>query len=313
MSDIPKGDRAAAMRTYLHLDVFTDTLFAGNQLAVFLDGGGLEPEVMQKIAREMAFSETTFVMPAEDPSTDVRVRIFTPGTELPMAGHPTIGTAFAMAHERRVTPEQALVTFGLGVGPTPVRLEWRDGQLGFAWMRQAVPSFGAIPNDIDQLAAMIAVDPHEILKTNLPVQEASSGVPMLLVPMASREGVDSATPNVSAITHFFRGANMPEMPIYVFSFEAHADNATVYSRMFAPGFGIIEDPATGSACGPLGGYLFHHGVVSADDAKSMVNLQGAKMGRPSYIHISVTATELTMTDVQVGGKSILVGSGTVNI
>ena len=164
------------MRTYLHLDVFTDTLFAGNQLAVFLDGGGIEPAVMQQIAREMAFSETTFVMPAEEPGTDVRVRIFTPGTELPMAGHPTIGTAFAMAREKHVTPAQDVVTFGLGVGPTPVRLEWNDGQLGFAWMRQAVPSFGAVPNDVEQLAAAIGVDAHEILTTNLPVQEVSSGV-----------------------------------------------------------------------------------------------------------------------------------------
>src|SRR5262245_3461939 len=124
---------------YLHLDVFTVEPLAGNQLAVFLDAGGLEAELMQRIALEMAFAETTFVLPAEQPGTDCRVRIFTPRVELPMAGHPTIGTTFALAHEQFVSEGRPSITLGLGVGPTPVDLEWRENRLQFAWMTQRLP------------------------------------------------------------------------------------------------------------------------------------------------------------------------------
>jgi len=127
---------------YLHLDVFTDRLFGGNQLAVFLDGRGLSPDTMQAIAKEMNFSETTFVLPPERPDTDVRVRIFTPGEELPMAGHPTIGTAFALARAGVLAPGRDRVVFGLGVGPTEVALKWNGDTLAFAWMTQLNPTFG---------------------------------------------------------------------------------------------------------------------------------------------------------------------------
>src|SRR5262245_45098572 len=119
---------------YLHLDVFTDRPLTGNQLAVFLDAPGLDPDVMQRIALEMAFSETTFVLPPEHPGVDYRVRIFTPRSELPMAGHPTIGTTFALAHAGRITQASAFITLGLGIGPTPLGLEWRGDHLDFAWM-----------------------------------------------------------------------------------------------------------------------------------------------------------------------------------
>src|SRR5579864_8718884 len=118
---------------YLHYDVFTGHLFGGNQLAVFLDGRGLAAETMQAIAKEMNFSETTFVLPPERTDTDMRVRIFTPGEELPMAGHPTIGTTFALARTGVLGPDRGGVVFGLGVGPTPVSLTWNGGDLSFAW------------------------------------------------------------------------------------------------------------------------------------------------------------------------------------
>src|SRR5437763_5686272 len=126
---------------YLHYDVFTDRLFGGNQLAVFLDGRGLPTETMQAIAKEMNFSETTFVLPAEAPGTDIRMRIFTPGEELPMAGHPTIGSAFALATEGIIAKGRERFVFGLGVGPTPVTLEWKRDELDFAWMTQKLPAF----------------------------------------------------------------------------------------------------------------------------------------------------------------------------
>ena len=124
---------------YLHLDVFTDRRFEGNQLAVFLDGRGLSPGTMQTIAREMNFSESTFILPAERTDTDVRMRIFTPGVELPMAGHPTIGSTFALAHTQVIAPGRDHFVFGLGVGPTRVELAWQDGALSFARMDQRPP------------------------------------------------------------------------------------------------------------------------------------------------------------------------------
>src|SRR5580704_8634623 len=119
---------------YLHYDVFTDRLFGGNQLAVFLDGRGLTTSAMQAIANEMNFSESTFILPPQQAGTDVRLRIFTPTTELTMAGHPTIGSTFALARTGAISPDRDRLVVGLGVGPTPVSLTWRGDDLGFAWM-----------------------------------------------------------------------------------------------------------------------------------------------------------------------------------
>src|SRR4051812_13769575 len=128
---------------YLHYDVFTDHLFGGNQLAVFLDGRGLPADTMQSIAKEMNFSETTFVLPADAPATDVRMRIFTPAEELPMAGHPTIGTTFALARAGAIDLGRQHFVFGCGIGPVPVAMTWNGVDLGFAWMTQRLPVFGA--------------------------------------------------------------------------------------------------------------------------------------------------------------------------
>src|SRR5262245_27144676 len=140
---------------YLHYDVFTDRIFCGNQLAVVLDGRGLSSETMQAIAKEMNFSETTFVLPAERPDTDQRVRIFTPAEELPMAGHPTIGTTFALARTGVIAASREQLTLGLGVGPTPVSLKWSGEDLRFAWMTQGAPTFGEPIADRAGAAAML--------------------------------------------------------------------------------------------------------------------------------------------------------------
>ncbi len=298
---------------YLHLDVFTDSPFTGNQLAVFLDAAGLDSDLMQTIAMEMAFSETTFILPAETSDTDIRVRIFAPHTELPMAGHPTIGTTFALAHEGRIPRERPTVTLGLGVGPTPVLLEWESDRLQFAWMRQPVPEFGAIRSDIESLAAALEVEEKDIRDTMLPVQVVSSGVPFLFVPLLSRAAVNAAVLDRGALRRFCQAADLPELPVFVFSLERADDDATVFSRMFAPVFDIPEDPATGGASGPLGGYLVHHEAVPAEQATHMVSLQGAKMGRPSRIHISIDARDGLIKAVRVGGQAVLVGEGTIQV
>jgi trans-2,3-dihydro-3-hydroxyanthranilate isomerase len=291
--------------------VFTDRPFRGNQLAVFPDAGGLDADVMQEIAAEMAFPESSFVFAPNSDATYVHVRIFTPRRELPMAGHPTIGTAFALAHEGRIARGRDRVTLGLGVGPTPVSLEWSGRELEFAWMAQPVPEFGAAPARIAALAQALGVGERDIGATGLPVREVSSGVPFLFVPLISRQAVDRVAVDRSALRRFFDAEGLAELPVFVFTLESGADDATVFSRMFAPAFGVAEDPATGGAGGPLGAYLVVHEAIPADRAAHIVSLQGAAMGRPSRIHISVASRDGHVSAVRAGGRAVLVGSGSL--
>ena len=296
---------------YLHLDVFTSTPFSGNQLAVFPNPGDLPAETMQAIAKEMAFSETTFIFPPEH-GGDVKMRIFTPGEELPMAGHPTIGTTFALAMEGTIARGRERWIFELGVGPTPVSLEWDDHGLAFAWMTQPLPTFGRSITDRAALASAIGLEERALLG-NLPAQIVSCGVPFLFVPVATRAAVDAVTIDRRALRKAFEHDAIEEVPVFFFTTDDAADGCRVYSRMLAPGFGIAEDPATGGASGPLGCYLLHHDVVTPQEARELVSLQGVAMGRPSRIHISIDAERDRITRVRVGGRSVLVGRGELTI
>jgi trans-2,3-dihydro-3-hydroxyanthranilate isomerase len=294
---------------YLHLDVFTRDRFGGNQLAVFLGAETMTTALMQTVTREINFSESTFILPNERPDTDIRMRIFTPGREMPVAGHPTIGSTFALAIEGIIPAGQRRWVFGLNIGPTPVDIDWDGSRPAFAWMTQQQPVFGAIATDIESVARAAGVDPGAILATGLPVQEVSCGVPFVFVPLATRSAVDGAAANLPAFTSMCRAAGFNDHAMFVFSREAGPDAATVYSRMFAPGLGVNEDPATGIASGPLGCYLVTHGVVSAGRAGRILSLQGAKMGRPSWIHIDIGLDGGHIIRVRVGGEAVLVAEG----
>lgn len=297
---------------YLHLDVFTARRFEGNQLAVFLDARDLDPRAMQTIAREMNFSESTFLLPAERPDTDVRMRIFTPGVELPMAGHPTIGTTFALAHTGVIAPGRDHFVFGLGVGRTRVELTWTGLDLSFAWMDQRIPDVRQPVASVDRICRAIGVDPAAHTRTGRPAQEISCGVPYILVPLATRADVDAALPDMNLLREIQSAFGNEHTGIYVFSTESHDDDVTAYSRMFAYGLGIAEDPATGSACGPLGAYLVLQRLVTGDAATRMVSWQGVAMGRPSRIHIAITTTDTgAVSRVQVGGQAIIVAKGSL--
>jgi trans-2,3-dihydro-3-hydroxyanthranilate isomerase len=298
---------------YLHLDVFTDHLFGGNQLAVFLDGRGLAADTMQAIAKEMNFSESTFILPPEKKGTDVRMRIFTPAEELPMAGHPTIGSTFALARAGVIAPDRKQFVFGLGVGPVPVSLSWKNAALTFAWMTQPNPTFGEPIANPTAAAEMLGLSPAAVAGTSLPVQVVSCGVPFLFVPLTTRRAVDSASLDIDALAAFYESSKKAAHGVFIFSAQPGSDKATVYSRMFAPNLGVVEDPATGSASGPLGCYLLKHRVVTPDKARAMLSLQGVKMGRPSHVHISIGATKNEITSVRVGGESVLAGEGTLYI
>lgn len=291
-------------RRFLQYDVFTDKPLAGNQLAVFTDTEGLTTEQMQSMTRETKFSECTFVQPAEAAGTDVRLRIFGPANEVPFAGHPVIGSTFALADDGVIAAGRKEFTFGLGIGPTLVELEWQGDRLRFAWMTQQKPVFGPTLNAPGPLAAALGIDPSALRSGVLP-QEVNCGSPFFMVPLVSRAAVDQAVIDPRASAAMFEAAQITRRGLFIFSTEPGADGATAYSRMM----GVNEDPATGSASGPLGCYLVKHGLVAPEKAGSIVSAQGVKMGRPSRIHIKLDLAGGEIARVRVGGTSVLVGEG----
>ena len=322
------GDKRRQAWTFLQYDVFTREPLLGNQLAVFTDAQGLDASLMQRIAREMNFAESTFILPVEWAGTDVRMRIFTPAVEMPMAGHPTIGSTFALADSGVIKPGTSRFMFHLNAGPTPVDLQWADDRLAFAWMTQPNPLFGRTVEDRAAVAATIGLTVDD-LRPDVPVQEVSCAVPFLYIPLRDRETVDRAISDAAAFKRL-AAATGADLPVFVFALDggdeggedlvrsttAEPTNPTprvpptmVYSRMFAPEFGIIEDPATGIASGPLGCYLVHHRLITPDAARAIVSHQGVAMGRASRVHISIGVADGVIHDVRVGGEAVLVARG----
>jgi len=297
---------------YQRVDVFTDRAFGGNPLAVFTNGRGLAAETMQAIAKEFNLSETTFVMPAEDPRCDWRVRIYTPGQELPMAGHPTIGTSFVLAREHLMRRDGAETTVTLeeGVGPVPVRVRFEGGEPVFAEMTQPLPTFGPRLTDARAAAAMLSLEAED-LETDLPLEVVSCGVPFLFVPLRTLSAARRARPRAELLERAAVDGVPPE--VFVFTREVERAESTVHSRMFAPGLGITEDPATGGASGPLGCYLVRHGLVACDPAAEIVSEQGLEMGRPSFIRIRIEREGADISAVRVGGQCHFMGEGFIEI
>lgn len=302
-----EGHRARAYR-YDQWDVFTKEPLTGNQLAVFLEPQGLTTRLMQSIAREMAFSETTFVFPPDNESVDFQIRIFGPDREFPFAGHPTIGTAFALARAGSISPGTERIIFSEGIGPVFVELEWNRDELHFAWMQDRVPTFGNTLQDTNGMAIALGLEPSELKSTLLPVQEVSGGASFLFVPLTSRSAVDRALLNTTALSALFEKAGMRRQSIFLFSTEANKDAATAYGRKL--GIDGREDPATGSAAGPLGYYLIQHGVVGKE-ADHILIRQGVRMGRPSWLHVQIDIIGNEITNVRVGGNSVFVGDGQI--
>jgi trans-2,3-dihydro-3-hydroxyanthranilate isomerase len=300
---------------YHLVDVFTDRQFGGNPLAVFTNGRGIETATMQAIAKELNLSETTFVLPPDDASNDYHVRIFTPGQELPMAGHPTVGTTFVLAREHMIArgADGAETTIKLeeGVGTIPVRIEWRESAAHFIEMRQPRPTFGPRVEDLQAVAAMLSIEPEEIEGTNLPVEVVSCGVPFLYVPLKSLRAVRNLKFRVDVLEDKLKDVAPPG--VFVFTREVEFANSTVHSRMFAPGLGVWEDPATGAASGPLGCYLVRHGVVPCDGWADITSEQGIEMGRPSFIKIRIAREGEEITDVRVGGECRFMGEGYLEV
>lgn len=298
---------------YLHYDVFTSRRFEGNQLAVFHDARGLSSGQMQVITKEMNFSECTFVLPSETPGTDVRMRIFTPGFELPMAGHPVIGSTFALAELGVIGPSRDSLVFGLGVGPTKVELAWAGNRLEFAWMDQGRPDYREPASPRPDIVRAVGLDPAAVDATGLPIEEISCGNSFLLIPVRTRAAVDAAEADLAAMRRIKSAFPSGHVGALFFSTEPIDSDVTAYSRMFAPSAGVVEDPATGSATGPLACYLVKHGLVHRDRMSDFVSLQGVAMGRPSRLHMRIAEDgHGVITRVQVGGKAVRVGEGQID-
>ena len=292
------------MRRYrlIQVDVFTRRAFGGNQLAIVPAAEGLTDEQMQEIALEMNFSETTFVLPPTDRSADARVRIFTPSTELPFAGHPIVGTGYLLGVERG----KGELLLEVKIGTLAVRVDPGDGRAGAASMDQPVPSFRPAEADRATLAGLVGLSPEEV-SDQTPAELGSAGNEFLYLPLRSLDAVRRAAGQAGALRRFF-GPDHGHPAVYLFSQEAESAAAVAHARMFSLvlGAGVHEDPATGSAAGPFGAYLVRHGLAQPG---RMVVEQGYEMRRPSQLELEIEAAGREVRAVRVGGGVVRVLEG----
>jgi trans-2,3-dihydro-3-hydroxyanthranilate isomerase len=301
---------------FAQVDVFTDRVFGGNPLAVFLDARGLDDALMQQIAREMNLSETVFLFPPSRPDCAAALRIFTPAREVPFAGHPTVGTAWVLAAHGMAPKGAARFVLEEKIGPVPVELEGDPARPGFIWMKHPDATFDPPLQNRDAVARALGLEAADLLP-GAPIQPGSTGSKFLLVPLRDKAAVDRAVLDVRALLEAM--GDLPHLGIFVFAPELGPTGGgpaagRVYSRMFAPHTsGIPEDPATGSASGPLGAYLVLNGLVRKSALVRIVSEQGAKMGRQSFIHIRLAMQGETITDIRVGGGVVPVLEGDLRI
>jgi trans-2,3-dihydro-3-hydroxyanthranilate isomerase len=281
------------VRRYTVADVFTDRPLAGNQVAVYADGSGLSPAVMQMAAREMNLSETVFVLPPSDSSAaDARVRIFTPAVELPFAGHPVLGTAFVLGLERG----GSVIRLETGVGVIPVALvRDDDGAISFGEMEQMLPV--EVPLSASQERDLLAALGVERSGSLLPVEAYRNGPTFVYVELDGEAAVASLRPDMVALEE------LGTLGVSCFA----VSSQRVKMRMFGPGLGVPEDPATGSAAGPLGVHLVRHG--RAEPGPLIEIHQGAEIGRPSSIRVRIEGSAERIERVLVGGSAGIVAHG----
>jgi trans-2,3-dihydro-3-hydroxyanthranilate isomerase len=299
-------------KRFVIADVFTEEQFGGNQLAVFTDGSGLDADTMQNIAREMNYSETTFLLPPEQ-GGDYRVRIFTPGQELPFAGHPLVGTAHVIVSEHMKHWSEPLtpVTLETGVGPIHVEVRVDGGSTGRTTMTQPLPVVRGAYSNIEGLARALSLDPSQIAYSGLPIETIFNGIAVLIVPIKSRAAIESIKVDGGALERISN--EVGASTVLAFTRETVLPTSTVHCRVFAPAAGVSEDAATGSANGPLGYYLVRHKLIEQQPTTSIVSEQGFEMKRPSLLYIEVDVDTKTddVTGVRVGGGVVISGRGEI--
>ena len=296
---------------FVQVDVFTDRVFGGNPLAVLLDARGLDDAVMQKIALEMNLSETVFLFPPSRPDCVAALRIFTPARELPFAGHPTVGTAWVLAAHGMAPAGAARFVLEEKIGPVPVELEGDPSRPGFIWMAHGPATFDPALGNRDAVARALGLTEAD-LWPGAPIQAGSTGNKVLFVPLRDRPAVDRAALDVPALLDAM--GDRPHLGVFIFAPDPDPAAGRVYSRMFAPHTsGVPEDPATGSASGPLGAYLVLNGLVRKGASVSIVSEQGTKMGRQSFLHIRLAMQAETITEIRVGGSVVPVLDGELRV
>ncbi len=274
---------------YRVVDVFTEIPLEGNPLAVFYEGAHLDPALMQRIARELNLSETAFLLPSTRSDCSARTRIFTPARELRFAGHPTIGSAYVALQNGIVARDAKNFALEEEVGPVPLRV---DG--GRIWL--ATPPIERV-GECDRAASARALDLREWdLLPDIPPQVYSAGLPHLYVAVTDRETVDRASLDTAAFAALEEAIGES---VGIFVFTPTSEGA--YSRMFAPELGIVEDPATGSATGPLALYMMEHRLCNTSDGTIFVSEQGTKMGRRSFLHVHIRG-ERGRDGIEIGGN-----------
>jgi trans-2,3-dihydro-3-hydroxyanthranilate isomerase len=292
------------LRSYRYrvVDVFTERPLEGNALAVFPDASGLDDETMRQIAREMNLSETTFIGPATRADCAANVRIFTPTKEMVFAGHPTIGSSFVMLDESIVPKDSERFNLEEKVGPVPIRVE--PGERPLIWLTTPTITYGRT-FDRGLCARALGIEPADLLE--IAPQLLSAGNPTIFVAVKDKEVVDRAWLDLQGMAMLTDGR--PD-PACVFVFAPASGGA--YSRMFAPEYGIIEDPATGSSTGPLAAYMLRHGLVSGAAGSRFVSEQGTRMGRRSILHVQLNG-EQGVDGIEVGGQVTPVIEGTLRL
>jgi trans-2,3-dihydro-3-hydroxyanthranilate isomerase len=299
------------MPSYLYYtaDVFTNEPFGGNQLAVFPDASDLPDALMPRIAREFNFSETTFVLPAKDLAHARRVRIFTPGGELPFAGHPTVGTAFVLATIGAIplSGAETRIVLEEGVGPVPVSIRSAGGRPDFAQLSVAqLPEFGPPGPPARELARALGLDAGDVLDDVVGPEAVSCGVPFLFVPLRDRAALARARVRLDEFDALLR--DYWTAKVFLFCDQPERAGSHFRARMFAPGIGVPEDPATGSAAVSFGGYLAKRDARTDGTLRWRIE-QGFEMGRPSLLDVEVDKRGGAITAVRVGGNSVLVSKG----
>ena len=295
---------------FITADVFTDRMFGGNQLAVFTDGRGLDAATMQAITREMNLSETVFVLPPETAGGTRRLRIFTPGKELPFAGHPTVGSAFVLTAigEVPLDGELTRLVFEEGVGPVEVMVRAEADRPVFAELSAAkLPELGPPPPSAEMIASVLSLKPSDIETGARQPKAFSCGVPFLFVTVRDRDALARVRINQEHWEHHV--ANYWATDIYVITHDA--GDADIRARMFAPDMGIAEDPATGGAATALAGYLCPGNA--SDGVLRWTIHQGVEMRRPSTIFVEADIASGAITAIRVGGVSVLVSEGELTL
>ncbi|BAZ39046.1 PhzF family phenazine biosynthesis protein [Calothrix sp. NIES-4101] len=289
---------------YYIVDVFAEAQYTGNQLAVFTNAGGLKPEQMQAIARETNYSETTFILSEQVELGGYNVKIFTPYQEIPFAGHPTLGTAYILQQEI-INQSIEEVILNLKVGQIPVKIDGSNSDNKYLWMQQKIPVFGK-KLTVDAIAEVLQLQPDEI-DANYPIQEVSTGLPFIIVPLKTLESLKRIKVNLDKCNELIQDTEAKS--ILVFCPETYYPENDLNVRVFCHYLGIPEDPATGSANGCLAGYLVEHSYFG----KSEINLrveQGYEINRPSLILLKASKTSTSEAiEVNVGGKVIMVAKG----